>query len=96
MSSFLEKLCYKAESAGGAVIRVDPRNTTQECSVCGSIVKKSLSQREHDCPNCGLSLSRDHNAAINILKRATVGHTGSNACGVVAMATAMKQEAHLL
>ena len=96
ISSFLEKLCYKAESAGGTVIRVDPRNTTQECSVCGSIVKKSLSQREHNCPNCGLSLSRDHNAAINILKRATVGHTGSNACGVVAMATAMKQEAHLL
>ena len=96
ISSFLEKLCYKAESAGGTVIRVDPRNTTQECSVCGSIVKKSLSQREHDCPCCGLSLSRDHNAAINILKRATVGHTGSNACGVVAMATAMKQEAHLL
>jgi hypothetical protein len=43
---------------------------------------------------CGLVVDRDYNSAV--LKRATVGHTGSNACGVVAMATAMNQEAHLL
>lgn len=96
VSSFLEKLCYKVESTGGIVVKVDPRNTTQECSCCGTIVKKSLSQRMHNCPYCGVSLSRDHNAAINILKRATAGLAGSNACGVVAMATTLKQEAHHL
>lgn len=92
ISSFLIKLQYKAESTGCVVVKVNPRNTTQECSSCGGIVSKLLSQRWHDCPSCGLSLPRDHNSAINILKRATVGHTGSNACGVVAGATAMNQE----
>lgn len=92
ISSFLLKLQYKAESAGVAVVKVNPRGTTQECSKCGNMVNKTLSQRMHDCPACGLSLSRDHNSAINILNRATVGHTGSNACGVVAGVTAMKQE----
>jgi len=92
ISSFLIKLQYKAESAGVAVVKVNPRNTTQECSSCGNIVPKSLSQRWHDCPSCGLSLPRDHNSAVNILKRATVGYTGSNACGVVESSTAMKQE----
>ncbi|WP_412101851.1 zinc ribbon domain-containing protein, partial [Paenibacillus larvae] len=36
---------YKAESAG----RVDPRHTSQLCSSCGSIVKKTLSVRVHRC-----------------------------------------------
>ena len=36
---------YKAESAGRKLIKVDPRNTTQRCSACGSIVKKELSDR---------------------------------------------------
>jgi len=40
-----------------------------------------------------LNIDRDHNAAINILNRATVGMTGSNACGDVAIATSGKQEA---
>ncbi|NEQ88782.1 MAG: transposase, partial [Moorea sp. SIO2I5] len=52
--------------------------TSQNCSECGEIVKKSLSTRTHVC-ECGCELDRDHNAAINILKRAlgTVGHTGT-------------------
>jgi putative transposase len=58
---------YKAESAGRHVVLVDPRNTSQRCSKCGSIVQKSLSVRIHDCPVCGLVIDRDENAAINIL-----------------------------
>lgn len=61
---------YKAESAGRRVVLVDPRNTSQECSNCGSIVKKKLSTRTHKCNHCGLKMDRDVNAAINILKRA--------------------------
>jgi putative transposase len=45
----------------------DPRNTSQMCSRCGSIVKKDLSVRYHNCPYCGLNIDRDINAAINIL-----------------------------
>lgn len=58
---------YKAESAGRRVVLVDPRNTSQRCSKCGSIVQKSLSVRVHSCNICGLVLDRDENAAINIL-----------------------------
>ena len=59
---------YKAESAGSRVILVDPRNTSKMCSRCGLLVEKSLADRVHNCPNCGLSMDRDLNAAINILR----------------------------
>ena len=32
------------------------------------IVQKGLSVRWHSCPECGVSLHRDHNAALNILR----------------------------
>ena len=59
---------YKAESAGSMVVLVDPRNTSQLCSRCGLKVTKSLSDRVHGCPQCGLVMDRDENAAINILR----------------------------
>ncbi|MDI6896920.1 RNA-guided endonuclease InsQ/TnpB family protein [Methanocella conradii] len=65
---FLSKLAYKAESAGRVLVRVDPRETSQKC-YCGNIVKKDLSERVHDCPCCGVSLDRDFNSALNILKK---------------------------
>jgi transposase len=37
------------------------------CSHGGEDVPKTLAARRHDCPRCGLSLGRDHNAALNIL-----------------------------
>ncbi len=72
------------------VIGVEPAYTTQDCSACGARVKKSLSIRTHICPSCGVVLDRDHNAALNILAKAsrTVGQTetapsagGDNASG---------------
>jgi len=67
---FIFRLESKAESAGLQVHRVDPKNTSQQCSGCGEMVRKSLAVRVHDCPHCGLRLDRDHNAAVNIQKRA--------------------------
>lgn len=67
---FLGILTAKAESAGRVVIAVDPRYTSQECSGCGHRAPKALSQREHQCQQCGLQLDRDENAARNILARA--------------------------
>jgi putative transposase len=64
------------------VIAVAPQFTTQECSGCGKRVYKALSQRTHVCPQCGLVLDRDHNAARNILASAldgTGGHSGTDA-----------------
>ena len=68
-NSFFQKLEYKAESAGILFRKVRPHGTSQECSGCGRIVKKSLAQRTHRCDSCGLVIDRDHNAAINIRQR---------------------------
>jgi Putative transposase DNA-binding domain len=59
-------------------VAVNPAYTSQECSSCGKIVKKTLSTRTHVC-QCGCSLDRDENAARNILGRGlgTAGHTGT-------------------
>ena len=73
-AGFANILTSKAEWAGGQVIRVNPRNTSQVCSGCGCIMVKKLSERWHHCPHCGLSLNRDHNAALNIL------HLGQGHC----------------
>jgi putative transposase len=63
---------------GKITIAVNPALTSQECSSCGTMVKKSLSVRTHVC-KCGFVLDRDWNAAINILKLAlsTTGHVGT-------------------
>ena len=66
-SKFIFMLSYKAQSAGRKLIKVDPRNTTQRCSACGSIAEKDLSVRVHECPYCGFSCDRDYNASRNIL-----------------------------
>lgn len=75
-SGFLSVLRGQAEKAGAQFVEVDPRGTSQECSGCGQEVRKDLSVRRHDCPHCGLSLDRDHNAALNILARARLARTG--------------------
>jgi putative transposase len=89
-------VAYKAESAGCQVVFVDAKNTTQECSQCHEIVKKTLADRTHDCPACGLSIDRDLNAARNILARATAGLAGRNACGDGTIVPPVKQEAQTL
>jgi putative transposase len=59
-------------------VAVNPQYTSQECSSCGAIVKKTLSTRTHVC-QCGCRLDRDFNAARNILSRGlgTAGHVGT-------------------
>jgi putative transposase len=80
-AKFISMLRYKAEWAGARLIEVDPRNTSQECSGCGTEVPKELSVRRHDCPRCGLSIDRDLNAARNVLNRAGVGPGLRNVAG---------------
>jgi len=85
------------------IIAVPPHYTSQACSDCGTIVKKSLSIRTHICPGCGVVLDRDHNAALNILQKAlqkgTEGHSGtggrknpSNASGQIASTASPSRE----
>jgi putative transposase len=75
---FLQILSIKAERAGLLAIAVNPNGTSQNCSGCGTKVPKTLSDRLHVCPECGLTLDRDHNAAINI-KYLAVGHSVNKA-----------------
>jgi putative transposase len=51
------------------LVKVNPRNTSIDCSRCGGKVPKTLAVRTHQCNQCGLVLDRDHNAAVNILQR---------------------------
>lgn len=66
---FLSILAQKCGQEGVELVAVNPAYTSQTCSGCGAIEKKHLSERWHDC-ECGVSLHRDHNAAINIEHRA--------------------------
>lgn len=59
------QISYKAESAGRYAIAVNPSGTSIRCSGCGERVPKTLADRQHNCA-CGVSLDRDHNAALNI------------------------------
>ncbi|HEX3269066.1 MAG TPA: transposase [Ktedonobacterales bacterium] len=78
-AAFLTILSFKAACAGRSVVAVPPAYTSQICSGCGVLVAKGLSIRWHSCPECGTSLHRDHNAALNILalgkKQSAVGQT---------------------
>lgn len=79
-SMFRHWLEYFGKVYGRIVIAVPPHYTSQDCSSCGTLVKKSLSTRTHTCM-CGCVLDRDHNAALNILAialKTTVGHTESH------------------
>lgn len=71
---FRQLLQSKAVDAGKEAVLVNPAYTSKTCSCCG-VVKDDLelSDRWFECPHCGLSLDRDHNAAINILQRALNG-----------------------
>jgi putative transposase len=88
-SQFAQWLQYLGKVYGKTVVAVSPQYTSQDCSTCGSTVKKSLSVRTHVC-GCGTVLDRDRNAALNILAKAlrqagidlnTAGHAEINAWG---------------
>jgi putative transposase len=67
-TQLIEYTSNKAEEAGRTVVLINPRNTSKICSRCDRLLEKDLSVRVHDCPDCGLVVDRDQNAAINILR----------------------------
>jgi putative transposase len=88
-NQFAQWLEYFGKIYGKTVIAVAPQYTSQMCSNCGNLVKKTLSTRTHIC-GCGTTLDRDHNAGINILQKGlkqagillnTAGHAEINAWG---------------
>lgn len=68
-SELIRQLSYKAEWYGRKLVKVDrffPSSKT--CSACGHLLNKlPLQIRSWECPSCGATHDRDHNAARNIL-----------------------------
>ena len=74
-----QQLRYKAEWAGVQLIAVNPANTSRTCSRCGAINRNKLAEyRIFTCPDCGLEIDRDLNAAINILNKGLKAQQGGN------------------
>jgi len=94
---FAQRLSDKAVEAGRKLVRVNPSYTSKTCSGCGMIFENfDLSVRWIDC-NCGLSINRDVNAAINILKRALQNRDGQSRWELTwAVAPSVSQEATAL
>ena len=65
---FETKLMYKAEHKGDAVIKVDPRYTSQTCPKCGHVEKANRNHVKHTfkCCNCGYTSNDDRIAAMNL------------------------------
>ena len=94
---FVRMLEYKMARLGKHLVKVDRFfPSSQLCSSCGYQYKElTLDEREWNCPGCGTRHDRDINASLNLrregarvldergitLMRATVGTTGSHACG---------------
>lgn len=68
--TFRQQLTYKAELYGCNLVVIHKYYpSSKSCSSCGCINNNlKLTDREYICPNCGLTLDRDFNASLNILK----------------------------
>ena len=91
--SFLNILTTVAVKRGKWAIGDDPRGTSIECSGCNGRVEKTLKDRFHDCPHCGLVIDRDWNSGINMLNRVqrTLGLAFAG-CGGYLGASPMRQQ----
>ncbi len=77
---FLDRLEHKMPD--GAVTRVDPKNTSRTCAVCGHCAPGNReSQAVFGCEACGHQAHADTNAAINILSRGIASAPGHGVSG---------------
>lgn len=87
--SFQTMMQYKCIKYGKKFIKIGRfEPSSQICSNCGHQQRMSLDIRTYKCPECGLTIDRDVNAAINIRNFAlrnifknTDGTSEINACG---------------
>lgn len=77
-SMFTRFLTYKAASAGKLPTGVNASGTSQECPFCGTIRKKTLSERSHHCICMkGMVIDRDYASSLVIRARAVGVATAS-------------------
>ncbi len=65
-----QMIVAKAEEAARAVVEVDSRFSSQECSHCGHVARESRRRRRFRCIGCGHRNHADVNAALVIRGRA--------------------------
>lgn len=72
LCEFIRQMQYKCEERGIEFVQVSrfyPSSKT--CSNCGAIKRDlKLSERTFVCPECGLHIDRDYNAALNLMRYA--------------------------
>jgi len=71
---FRRQLKYKCDWYGSTLVEA-PRffPSSKLCSNCECVKKDlTLAERVYECNNCGISLDRDHNAALNLKKYGTM------------------------
>lgn len=92
---FVRQLEYKGNWYGADIARIDRfYPSSKRHFACGWIKEDlTLSDREWHCENCGETVDRDINAAMNILNFTTVGTTESNAWGDLSVDESLNQEA---
>lgn len=74
-SEFVRQLKYKSEWRGNNIIQIGRfEPTSKACSNCGIVKPMPLTERVYVC-DCGLSIDRDLNAAINI-RNSGIGRAG--------------------
>ena len=67
---FRRQLEYKQAWRGGAVLAINPRNTSRTCPACGCVSKENRqTQARFACVECGYENNADVVGAINILAR---------------------------
>lgn len=73
-------LTYKANASGSAVIKVDPKYTSQRCPKCGRIHKANRHHSIHEyiCDRCGYRSNDDRVASMNLQFLGTMYVSGDN------------------
>lgn len=87
--TFQQMMLYKSTRIGKVCTKIGRfEPSSQICNKCGHQQKMPLEVRTYECPECGMRLDRDVNAAINIrnfslrnILKNTDGTSEINACG---------------
>ena len=67
---FVGQLEYKLAWQRGALIKVDPKNTSRTCPCCGLVSADNRKTQAHfECVDCGFVENADVVGALNILAR---------------------------
>ncbi|MEQ8468477.1 RNA-guided endonuclease InsQ/TnpB family protein [Coleofasciculus sp. E1-EBD-02] len=71
----INKIQYTAEKSGKVLLKVNPRDTSRECSACGHIDKANRNRERFICTRCGHFDHADQQAARNIKRKAVVEYS---------------------